>query len=298
MVTNKVKLNEIVNLWLQNKKQFVKESTYATYRMIIKNHVNSFFEDKVNITEEELQEFVLKKLDGNLSEKTVKDIVIVIKMVLNFSIKRNFIDRYNFDITFPARSKKNIVEVLSKNDQKKLMNYLKSNFTFKNLGIIICLSTGLRIGELCALTWGDIDLSNGILKINKTIQRIYDIESDFKRTKLIIDEPKTKESNREIPLSNDIMKIVKPIIKLLNSDYYILSNDIKPLEPRTYRNYFKNILDILNIKYIKFHGLRHTFATRCIESNADCKTVSVILGHANINTTLNLYVHPNNDQKR
>ena len=109
MVTNKVKLNEIVNLWLQNKKQFVKESTYATYRMIIKNHVNSFFEDKVNITEEELQEFVLKKLDGNLSEKTVKDIVIVIKMVLNFSIKRNFIDRYNFDISFPATSKKNIV---------------------------------------------------------------------------------------------------------------------------------------------------------------------------------------------
>ena len=85
---------------------------------------------------------------------------------------------------------------------------------------------------------------------------------------------------------------------MVNENYYVISNDIKPIEPRTYRNYYKKLCEQLDIPELKFHGLRHSFATRCIESKADYKTVSVLLGHSNISTTLNLYVHPNKEQKK
>jgi len=179
-----------------------------------------------------------------------------------------------------------------------LMQYVTDNFTFRNLGIYICLSTGMRIGEVCALKWSDIDLGTETIHVNRTIERIYIIEGDKRRTELVIGTPKTKNSIREIPVSKELMKLIRPLKKLMNDDYFVITNEAKPTEPRTYRNYYKQLLKQLGIPDLKFHGLRHSFATRCIESQCDYKTVSVILGHANISTTLNLYVHPNMDQKK
>ena len=171
-------------------------------------------------------------------------------------------------------------------------------FTFPNLGILVCLSTGLRIGEVCALKWSDINMDTGLLHVNRTIERIYIVDSDKPHTEIVINTPKTKNSLREIPLSKELVRIFKPLMKVVNKDYYILTNNTKPTEPRTYRNYFNKLLKQLDIPRLKFHGLRHSFATRCIESHCDYKTVSVLLGHADISTTLNLYVHPNEEQKR
>ena len=178
------------------------------------------------------------------------------------------------------------------------MNYIREHFTFKNLGIYICLSAGIRIGEICALTWGDIDTDTGVISIRKTIQRIYIVEEDNRHTELVLDTAKTKNSIRDIPMNRDLLKILKPIKKVVNESFYVLTNEAKPTEPRTYRNYYKKLMRELDIPKLKFHGLRHSFATRCIESNCDYKTVSVILGHSNISTTLNLYVHPNMEQKK
>ena len=114
----------------------------------------------------------------------------------------------------------------------------------------------------------------------------------------MISTPKTQNSIREIPLSKELIRLLKPLKKVVNDTFYVLTNESNPTEPRTYRNYYKSILEKLNIPHLKFHGLRHSFATRCIESQCDYKTVSVILGHANISTTLNLYVHPNFEQKK
>ena len=99
-------------------------------------------------------------------------------------------------------------------------------------------------------------------------------------------------------MTKDLLKMLKPIKKVVNNSFFILTNEAKPTEPRTYRNYYKKLMEDLKIPELKFHGLRHSFATRCIESNCDYKTVSVILGHSNISTTLNLYVHPNLEQKK
>jgi len=295
---NKKQLSEVIGLWKIDKKQYVKKSSFSAYTLLIENHLLPIFGDKCAIEEADVQRFVFQKLETGLSQKTIKDILIVLKMILKFGAKNKWLDYTPFDIQFPTEREKHNIEVLTRNDQKKIMNYIQEHFTFRNLGVYICLSAGIRIGEVCALTWEDIDTDNGVISVSQTIQRIYVIDEGTRKTELILDTPKTKNSIREIPISKDLLKILKPFKKIVNPSFFVLTNDTKPTEPRTYRSYYKNLMKELKMPDLKFHGLRHSFATRCIESNCDYKTVSVLLGHSNISTTLNLYVHPNMEQKK
>ena len=291
-------LAEVVTLWKIDKKQYVKKSSFSAYVLLTENHLLPAFGTQTSIEEAQVQAFVFQKLAQGLSQKTIKDILIVLKMVLKFGAKHKWLAYQAFDIQFPTVREKHSVEVLSRANQKKMMSYIQEHFTFRNLGVYICLSSGIRIGEVCALTWEDIDTENGVIKVRKTIQRIYLIEDGKRKTELILDTPKTKNSIREIPMSRDLLKMLKPFHKIVNPTFFVLTNDAKPTEPRTYRSYYKKLMNTLAIPELKFHGLRHSFATRCIESNCDYKTVSVLLGHSNITTTLNLYVHPNLEQKK
>lgn len=293
-----MKISEIIKLWENDKKLYVKKSTYSAYLLLIENHINPYFSDKEQITEEDVQKFVLTELRKGLSQKSIKDIIIVLKMILKFAVKQKLLAYNEIEIKFPTVGEKTDLEVLNKNDHKKIINYLQENFTFKNLGIYICLSTGMRIGEICGLLWSDIDVENGIIKVRRTVQRIYVIDGETRHTEILIDTPKTKNSIRDIPMTTELYKIIKPLKKVVNNDFYVITNEAKPTEPRTYRNYYERLIKRLGIPKLKFHGLRHSFATRCIESKCDYKTVSVILGHSNISTTLNLYVHPNMEQKK
>lgn len=295
---NQKQICEVIDLWKADKKQYVKKSSYAAYLLLTENHLLPAFGQKKEIEETDVQAFVLQKLDSGLSQKTIKDILIVLKMILKFGAKKKWTTYTPFDIQFPTVRESQSMEVLSRADQKKIMNYIQEHFTFRNLGVYICLSAGMRIGEVCALTWEDVDTENGVINVKRTIQRIYVIEDGIRRTELILDTPKTKNSIREIPLSKDLLRILKPFKKIVNPSFFVLTNDAKPTEPRTYRSYYKNLMKDLKMPELKFHGLRHSFATRCIESNCDYKTVSVLLGHSNISTTLNLYVHPNMEQKK
>lgn len=290
---------EISTLWKEEKRKFVKLSTISAYAVILENHLLPTFGNKVIvITEQEVQQFVLLKLDAGLSQKTVKDFLIVLKMIYRYGVKINEFQHCDWDIKYPNPQENKALEVLNIAHHKKLMAFVSDNFTFRNLGILICLQTGMRIGEVCALQWGDIDLQKGVVSISKTIERIYIIDSEVKHTELIISSPKTQNSHRDIPLSKTLLQMLRPLKRIVNDKFFIITNEEKPTEPRTFRNYYKTVLRTLNIPPLKFHGLRHSFATRCIESNCDYKTVSVILGHSDISTTLNLYVHPNNEQKK
>ncbi len=291
-------INQITEEWKEEKKKYVKKSTYAAYQLLIQNHIKPYFGDLYEVNEEKVQQFVFDKLDAGLSEKTIRDIIIVLKMILKFGIKNGYLEYIQIDAKFPSKQEKKDLDVLSKADQKKFMEHLRNNFTFKNLGIFICLSTGMRIGEICGLRWCDVDTVEGVIKVRHTLQRIYIIEGETRQTELLLDTPKTANSVRDIPMSSELLKMLKSLNKVVNENYYVISNDIKPIEPRTYRNYYKKLCKQLDIPELKFHGLRHSFATRCIESKADYKTVSVLLGHSNISTTLNLYVHPNKEQKK
>lgn len=291
-------ITDIATLWKADKKQYVKKSSFSAYVLLIENHLLPAFGNKKVVEEPEVQAFVIQKLTQGLSQKTVKDILIVLKMVLKFGVKNKWLKHQELDIQYPTQREKHEVEVLSRSNQKKIMLYVQEHFTFRNLGVYICLCSGMRIGEICALTWEDIDTDNGVINVRRTIQRIYTIEGDIRKTEVILDTPKTKNSIREIPMSRELLRMLKPMKKIVNSSFFVITNDAKPTEPRTYRSYYKNLMIQFGVPALKFHGLRHSFATRCIESKCDYKTVSVLLGHANISTTLNLYVHPNLEQKK
>ncbi len=291
-------IREIASAWKADKQLYVKRSTFAAYTLILENHLIPYFGSMDGLSEKSVQEFVLQKLDNGLSVKTVKDILIVLKMVMKFGVKNEWMNHYEWDIKYPSSEKKKELEVLTVAHHRRIMDYIRQNFTFRNLGVYVSLCTGLRIGEICALKWSDIDISKGTITVSRTIERIYVLENGTKHTELVINTPKTKNSYREIPMTKELISMLKPLKTVLNNDYYVLTNEEKPTEPRTYRNYYKRLMEKLEIPKLKYHGLRHSFATRCIESNCDYKTVSVLLGHSNITTTLNLYVHPNMEQKK
>lgn len=291
-------IREVASLWKKEKQLYVKQSTLFAYVLIIENHIVPALGNKRELTEEDVQEFVLQKLRKGLSQKTVKGILIVLKMIQKFGSKHHFLPIAEWSVKYPTEQRKEELEVLSVDNQRKIMEYVINNFSFRNLGVYISLSTGMRIGEICALKWSDINLKRESICVNRTIERIYIVKDGKRHTELVMGTPKTKNSIREIPIDCELMKLISSYATKANQDHFVLTNKTKPTEPRTYRNYYKKLLKQLNIPNLKFHGLRHSFATRCIESQCDYKTVSVILGHANISTTLNLYVHPNMEQKR
>ena len=291
-------LSKVAGLWKADKKQYVKKSTYAAYCLLIQSHLLPDLGEKEDIKEEDVQGLVNRKLESGLSQKTVRDILVVLKMILRYGAKYGLLPSHQIDIIFPTDREKRDLEVLTLAHQRQLMSYVKDHFTFLNLGIYICLSAGLRIGEVCALQWDDMDIASGVIRVNKTIQRIYLVDGEEKNTELIIDKPKTKNSIREVPMTKDLLALVRPLKKIVRNDFYVLTNAATPTEPRTYRCYFNKLQQQLGLPKMRFHGLRHSFATRCIESKCDYKTVSVLLGHSNISTTLNLYVHPNLEQKK
>ena len=294
----KTTFSKVAELWKADKKQYVKKSTYAAYCLLIQSHLLPDLGEKEDIREEDVQGLVNRKLESGLSQKTVRDILVVLKMILRYGAKYGLLPCHQIDVIFPTDRDKHDLEVLTLAHQRQLMSFVKDHFTFLNLGIYICLSAGLRIGEVCALQWDDMDIASGVIRVNKTIQRIYLVDGEEKNTELIIDKPKTKNSIREVPMTKDLLALVRPLKKIVRNDFYVLTNAATPTEPRTYRCYFNKLQQQLGLPKMRFHGLRHSFATRCIESKCDYKTVSVLLGHSNISTTLNLYVHPNLEQKK
>lgn len=293
-----MKFEDVVGLWQADKKRYVKRSTYYAYSLLITNHLLPAFSGMTDVTETVVQEFVLEKLRQGLSRKSVKDILIVLKMILRYAAKNGYMSHHEIDVKYPIERQVQHIDVLSLDNQRFLIDYIENHLTFMNLGIYICLCTGLRIGEICALVWDDIDMKAGVVNVSRTIQRIYMVDGTRRRSEVVIDTPKSVNSIRQVPLSRNLQKILSPLKKIVNGSFYVLTNSARPIEPRSYRNHFNRLIGELDIPKLKFHSLRHSFATRCIESRCDTKTVSLLLGHSSVNTTLNLYVHPNMDHKK
>ncbi len=282
-------------MWEEDKRAYVKRSTFSIYSLHLQKHLLPSFGMQSSVSECEVQSFVNKQLLEGMRPKTIKDILVVLQMVLRFAAKHCGWNYRPMEIRYPTPRVLPFLQVLTLNQQKRLLLYLNRHFSYYNLGISLCLQTGLRIGEICALTWADLDLKAGLLRVNKTLQRVY---LGPNCTKVVLDSPKTEHSYREIPLSAQLIVQLRPLKRRAQLGHYVLTNSAKPAEPGTFRAYFKRLIHSLELPPIRFHGLRHSFATRCIECGCDYKTVSALLGHANISTTLNLYVHPNIDHKK
>ena len=303
--SKKILYKDWIYTWLLEKKDYIKESTYANYSNNIFNHIipklGNYYLNELN--HKVIQDFLLelskngrKDNNGGLAEKTIKDITIIIKGSIKKGINEDKIKHIELTFNYPKDNKENKLYVLTKREQNKITNYVLENINSRNIGLLISLYSGIRIGELCALRWEDVDFKKNCLTINKTIQRVYIKDKNKNISKVIITTPKTKNANREIPINKDFLEILKKV--KTDKKSYILTGNEKYIEPRTYRKYFNKILDELKIKHFNFHSLRHTFATNCISLGVDYKTVSELLGHANVNITLNLYVHPRYSQKK
>ena len=190
------------------------------------------------------------------------------------------------------------MRILSKKEQEIITNNLIDSEDLRDIGILICLYTGIRVGELCALRWQDISLVEKTISVRNTLQRvkIQDPVDDCK-TKILISSPKSQCSLRTIPVPNEIMVLIQNQISTKES-FLLTGTSDKFIEPRTMQNHFQKVLKSNSIQKANFHCLRHTFATRCVEVGFDVKSLSEILGHANVNITMNRYVHPTMDLKR
>lgn len=276
--------------WLDYKKDKVKTQSYSKYYYIINNYLIPILGNKKvrKINEKCIDDFFENQIIKGLSLSTKKTLLYVLK-----SSGHKYLG--NVILNIKIKSPKSSIVYFNKEEQKKIENYNTNDL--KKIGIIICLYTGIRIGELCCLKWEDIDFENGYLNISKTIQRVKNFNNEIKsKTSLVISSPKSFSSKRIIPLSNYLLNYLKKF-KSANQNF-ILTNSLKPLEPRNYEKYFENILLKLKIRKLKFHALRHTFATRSIESGMDIKTLSEILGHSSYRITYEVYVHSSLDFKR
>ena len=289
-------VKEIATLWKKDRKRYIKTSSYAMYLNHIRLHIIPAFGKKTALTEKEVQSFVLDKIENGVAPCTVRDIVTVLKMIARYGAQLGAWQPPVWRIKYPSAMEKKEIEVLSRKDHQIILAHIKAHPDSRNAGIYICLSTGLRIGEICALQWKDIDMEKMILHVRDTLERVYTPEDDT-HTRLMMGSAKTRNSVRDIPITKDVRQLLTPLMKGQAPENFLLSGSARPLEPRTYRYYYHRYMKSTGLPYVRFHGLRHSFATRCIESGCDYKTVSVLLGHSNISTTLNLYVHPNNEQK-
>lgn len=291
--------SEVAELWKADKRRYVKKSSYAIYLIHLNKHLLPYFGAGGAPGEEDIQTFVDQQVLAGLSMSTISSSLLVLKMILSFGEKYGFWQHVIYNVHFPTSSKtQRKMDVLTKEQQKRLAKYLQDNFSFRNLGILICLMSGLRIGEICALQWKDLDVDSGTIHVDKTLQRIYLFDDGVKEYSLQVNTPKTVSSIRDIPMSHKIARIVKPLRKIMNPDHYVITNAGEPLETRYLRDYFTKLMTDLGMPPVRFHALRHSFATRCIESKCDYKTVSTILGHASLATTMDLYVHPGFDDKK
>ena len=286
----KMKLKELLEVWLERyMKHTIKIRTYNRYKSICELHLikdlgeYALDELKPNV----LQDFLLKKIDNKYSTNTIKGIVSVLKQALRLAIVLEFVDKeYCSNLKMPSSEEKEI-SVFTKKEQQVIESFCLNHKKRNYIGIVICLYTGIRLGELLALTWDDIDFNSNLLTINKTS---YSAKVDGK-TQIIVDKPKTKKSNRVVPLPNQLVKLLKIIKKESNSKYVITTRNSGMVGNRSYQRTFKFILKKVNVPYRNFHSLRHTFATNAIELGMDVKTLAEILGHTNAMITLNRYSH-------
>ncbi len=288
---------ELAKEWLRTIKNGIKESTYANYFCKLQKHILPKFENSKyeKLTANFLNDFVQEKLSENLSTKYVSDIINVIKSITKFARRKYNCEDKAENVIVPKDKKVFVKPVLDSFQQKLLTSYLSKNPTCSNIGIMLSLMTGLRIGELCALKWSDIDLKNGLINVTKTMQRIRNFDGK-NSTKIIIDVPKSKTSVREIPIPKPLLKILKSM-KSDDENYFLTGKDLY-VEPRTMQYRFRSVLKKIELPQFNFHTLRHTFATNCAALGFDVKTLSELLGHSSVEITLNRYVHSSLDRKR
>lgn len=278
--------------WLGEVEQNRKYSTYVKYKKLYTCHIqNVFSSDKLSQMTNGYIQTHLAALE--MSDATRQNVLAIMKQALRYAEKQ-----YGYPMPSlmgcTMQKRPHSIEVMGRMEQIRLIQFLNSDMDISKAGIYLCLFTGIRLGEVCSLKWADIDQNRGLLHVNRTVQRIESKEGPTK-TVLLESPPKSVFSKRVIPMTDSLLSLLIKF-KREGQEYVLQKN--RPMEPRTYQNHFKKYLKQIDAPNYNFHVLRHTFATNCVDSGMDIKSLSEILGHSNVQITLNRYVHPSMDTKR
>ena len=287
--SNNMTLPEAVELFFTEREQKRKltESTVSRYRYMVRRYIQPQLgaAPLYTLTEERVAAFYQRLQGQGLSPKSARDAGVLLRAILRTATKRGcFCTGINAELPV---CKKRQVEIFTEPEIVRLAHHIVDEPDLTGLGILLALNSGLRLGELCALRWSDIDLHAGFLRVEREVQRLYEKGC----TKLIVQPPKSESSLRRIPLPADILSLLAAHKPKTAGSVCLLTGTAAPLEPRTMQNRYRALLKRAGVPYRNFHALRHTYATRCIEQNVDVKSVSEMLGHSDVRITLQTYVH-------
>jgi len=294
---------ELFELWLsENAMDRVKPTTYENYSLCVNKYVIPFFirSGSNYITEQNVERFV-KSIHENtrISQSYKRKLLSIFKTALRDILK----NQPNYSpimqkVILPKMQNRE-VQAFSTGEQRLIENTVLNSKDKRAIGILLCFYTGIRLGELCALKWGDIDFEAGTMSVTKTVTRTKSFQQENKKTMLLVGSPKSPKSMRKIPLPDFLIAMShEREMESMNENCYVLTGTDTPLDPRTYQKLFKRVLTQAGVKDRKFHAIRHTFATRALELGIDIKTMSEILGHSSVTVTLNIYAHSLFEQKK
>ena len=294
---------DLSNEWLNFKAYKVKESTIQKYKVIISTHILSEF-GSIKITEmstplinkkmmELYQECKIK-----LSYSSIRCIFYIIKAIITYGVNNEYFTQVYFTFEFSKGNTNTKIQILSKPQEKTVFNQASVKKHPNNLGILLSLGTGMRIGEVCALSIEDINMKSRVISVKRTVQRL-SVTSGERATELVVTSPKSPSAFRDIPIPDFLYQALSEYnIKDYSTHSYVLTNSNKPYDPRTLQYAFERMTVKELGHKLNFHCLRHTYATRCIETGIDIKTVSELLGHSDTSFTMNRYVHPSIETKK
>jgi len=293
IVSSNMTLEKWLDIWLSQKGQ-IKESTAMMYKSCVRNHIVPVL-GAVKL--KELNKEMLQKLVDDMSDEfkpsTVRSAYALLRLALETAEEQNMVSGFFRQVKLPKMSA-HTVKALTVTEQKSLEKVVSESGKPNDIGVLICLYTGIRIGELCALKWENIDLKKGVMHIRETIQRVENTDGD-KKTKIHFSTPKSSSSQREIPMPRFLIEKLSAVKK---EKGFVINRYGKFVEPRTYARRFKKLIKLAGIKDVNFHCTRHTFSTRALEIGVDIKTLSEILGHASASITMNLYAHSLSEHKK
>ena len=286
--------------WLRINRSKVKESTYVKYLSMLEKHIKpklgSYYIQSLSSVLIEQFSHDLLYTEG-LSPKTVRDILTMLHSIINY-VARQVPIMPHIEIVYPKDVKKEM-RVLTVEEQSRFTQYLLKDMDETKFGTLLVLMTGMRIGEICALRWGDVDLNEKVIQVRYTMQRIKDtsVEGDTK-TKVIITEPKSETSIRDIPLTDYAAELCRRWKAKNSASYLLTGSEDCFIEPRCLQYRMSQYTRECGLENVHFHTLRHTFATRCVEVDFEIKSLSEILGHSSPTVTLERYVHSSMELKR
>lgn len=299
-LTPVITFEKVFDEWKFTVQHTVRESSYSLYETIIEHHLRPYFGNLSvsQISQKQIQEFICQKMSEQLSTSYIHTMLIVLKCVLKFARCQKYITDDLPDYQVPKIHTSR--EIFTFQEWMILKQYLESQTDDFSFGLLLCMYTGLRIGELSGLKWDDFDLENNQILIRRTVYRIknneYNPKNSLNKTVLHISSPKTETSRRNIPLPNFLTEKVPDYLKA--NGVFLLTGTDQCMEPRNIQRRYRRILEKCSLRYLSFHSLRHSFATLALQKGFDYRTLSEILGHSSASITLNIYVHSSIEQKR